>query len=39
MTRNIGLPVPEPKKEADPDDKNNPFMEPLQLEENYLREL
>ena len=25
MTRNIGLPVPEPKKEADPDDKNNPF--------------
>ena len=25
MTRNIGLPVPEPKKEADPADKNNPF--------------
>ena len=25
MTRNIGLPVPEPKKEADPNDKNNPF--------------
>ena len=25
MTRNIGLPVPEPKKEADPTDKNNPF--------------
>ena len=25
MTRNIGLPVPEPKKEADSNDKNNPF--------------
>lgn len=25
MTRNIGLPVPEPKKDADPNDKNNPF--------------
>ena len=25
MTRNIGLPVPEPKKKADENDKNNPF--------------
>ena len=25
MTRNIGLPVPEPKKKADANDKNNPF--------------
>ncbi|MDX1533087.1 MAG: 30S ribosomal protein S17 [Nitrosopumilaceae archaeon] len=25
MTRNIGLKVPEPKKDADPNEKNNPF--------------
>jgi small subunit ribosomal protein S17 len=25
LNRNIGLPVPEPKKKADADDKNNPF--------------
>jgi small subunit ribosomal protein S17 len=25
LTRNIGLPVPEPKKEAESNEKNNPF--------------
>ena len=31
MNRNIGLPVPEPKKEADAGDKNNPFNGTLSI--------